>query len=81
MMPTPFSGPAGIITAPTETETPVSTCSGFQFISATLRIDWAANFGVAMVISTSIPADCRVTSWLSIVASVTSYEAVVTCLS
>src|ERR1700727_1454546 len=40
----PFSGPAGIITAPTETETPDSTCSGFQFIPAPLRIDSAAKF-------------------------------------
>ena len=71
-MPTAFSTPAGLITAPTEAETLERKCIGFQFMSATLRIIWAANFGVAAVTSTSAPEACSETAWLSMVASVIS---------
>ena len=55
MMPTPFSGPAGFITAPTEIDTLVMKNIGFQPRSWTLRIACAANFGVAATSSTSAP--------------------------
>ena len=71
-MPMPFSPPAGSMTEPAEIDTLLSTWNGCQFMSATRRIVWAANFGVAAVISVSQPDDCRLTSWLSTVASVTS---------
>ena len=46
--------------APTDVETLVSKCSGFQFMSATLRMICRANFGVATLISTSAPVFCKV---------------------
>ena len=72
MMPMPFSGPAGFITAPTEIDTLDMKNIGFQFRSCTLRIACAANFGIAATSSTSAPDACSVVIWLSIVGSVVS---------
>ena len=71
-MPIARSGPAGVITEPTEIDTLVMKCSGFQSRSAILRIICAANFGVAAVITTSAPQFFRSSACESIVASVTS---------
>ena len=71
-MPIAFSGPAGVITEPTEIDTLVMKNIGFQPRSCTLRIACAANFGVAATTSTSAPEPCRVVIWLSIVGSVGS---------
>src|SRR5277367_6434695 len=49
-MPTAFSGPAGLITVPTEADTLVMICSGFQPRSKILLIICAANFGGAAVL-------------------------------
>src|SRR6266404_8947491 len=54
-MPTPASSPAGSITVDTQTATLDRNVIGFQPISNTLRIDCAANFGVAAITSTSAP--------------------------
>src|ERR1700722_18323413 len=81
MMPTPFSGPAGVITAPTEMATFDRKNIGFQLRSCTLRIDCAANLGIAATSSTFTPWLCSVVIWLSIVGSVTSYVVVTTILS
>ena len=72
MMSCAFSKPAGLITLPTEAETLLRKCSGFQSISATFLIACAANFGVAMSTNTSAPLDFSLTMWLSIVGSVVS---------
>jgi hypothetical protein len=45
---------------------------GFQPISWTLRIDCAANFGVAAITSTSAPEAFSLTIWESMVGSWTS---------
>ena len=55
MMPCAFSKPAGLITPPTEAETLLRNCSGFQPISATFLIACAANFGVVMLTKMSAP--------------------------
>ena len=44
------------MTAPTEGETLLRKCSGFQPSSATFLIACAANFGVAMLTKTSAPS-------------------------
>ena len=52
-----FRSPPACITLPTEAETLVMICSGFQSISAIFLMACAANFGVVMLIrSTSAPA-------------------------
>ncbi len=66
------------MTEPTEIDTLVRKWFGCQPSSATFRIICAANFGVAAVSSTSAPEAFSASAWLSIVASVTSYEAVTT---
>src|SRR6266513_3155083 len=48
-MPTPASSPAGSITVDTQTATLDRNIIGFQPISYALRIDCAANFGVAAI--------------------------------
>ena len=54
-MPLAFSNPAGRNTAPTEADTLLRMCSGFQPSSATFLIACAANFGVAMLTKMSAP--------------------------
>src|SRR5882672_5802660 len=54
-MPTAFSRPAGFRTEPTEIETLLRICSGFQPISAAFLIACAANFGVVTLKNTSAP--------------------------
>jgi hypothetical protein len=71
-MPCAFSKPAGLITLPTDAETLVSRCIGFQSISEIFLIDCAANFGVVMLISTSAPVAFILTMWLSMLGSETS---------
>ena len=56
MMPCTLSKPAGFITVPTLAETLLTYCTGCQSMSATLRIAWAANLGVAMLKNTLAPA-------------------------
>ena len=68
----PFSKPAGFITVPTEAETLLRKCCGFQPISAFFLIACAANFGVVMFMKTSAPVDFSLTMWESIVGSETS---------
>ena len=58
--------PAGLMTLPTEAETLLRRCSGFQSISAIFLIACAANFGVVMLKNTSAPVDLSLTIWLSI---------------
>ena len=55
MMPTDFSIPAGRITKPTELDTLLRICVGFQPMSSALRIVCAANLGVAIVSRTLAP--------------------------
>src|ERR1019366_2052661 len=72
MMPTPFSGPAGFITAPTDIDTFDIMNIGFHARSCTLRMACADIFGSAATIRTSAPDDFRICSWLSAVGSVAS---------
>ena len=72
MMPCEFSKPAGLITLPTEAETLLRMCSGFQSISAIFLIACAANFGVVTLKNTSAPVAFSLTMWLSIEGSVVS---------
>ena len=72
MMPWAVFEPAGLITLPTEADTLLRRCSGFQPISATFLIACAANFGVVMLKNTSAPVDFSLTMWLSMVGSVVS---------
>src|SRR5579883_327688 len=72
IMPAAFSGPAGLITVPTEIDTLVMKKTGFQLRSWILRIACAANFGVAATRIASAPEDWHSVTWLSIVGSVTS---------
>jgi hypothetical protein len=67
-----LSRPAGVRTEPTETETLVRNCLGFQPESNALRIAIAANFGVDTFTNVSALLDCSVTICESTVASVTS---------
>ena len=78
MIPWLFSRPAGFITEPTEADTLLRYCAGFQPMSAALRIAWAAAFGVAMLKKTLAPESLSWMTWLSTVGSVTSK---VTCLT
>ena len=55
MMPIPFSGPAGFITAPTEIATLDRKNIGFQLRSCTFLIACAANLGIAATSSTLAP--------------------------
>ena len=71
-MPIAFSGPAGVITPPTEIATLVMKKVGFQLRSYTLRIDCAANLGIAATSSTLAPELCNSTICESIVGSVVS---------
>src|ERR1700722_16971891 len=71
-IPTDFSGPAGCITVPTEVATLVMKNVGFQLRSLTLRIDCAANFGIAATSNTLAPELCNSDICESIVASVVS---------
>ena len=50
----------------------LSTCNGFHSISTALRIDWAANFGIAVLTKTSHPAAFMLTTCDSTVASIVS---------
>ncbi len=68
----PFSKPAGFITLPTEADTLLRKCTGFQPISAFFLIACAANFGVVMLTNTSAPVAFSLTMWLSMVGSETS---------
>ena len=47
--------------------------SGFHCSSATFLIDWAANFGVGMLMKTSTPFDFRATTCESMVGTLVSY--------
>src|SRR5690348_15850439 len=73
MTPTAVSSPAGLITAATETDTLLKKNSGFQPISATLRMACAAGFGPAAAISVSALAPCSVTICESTVGSLASH--------
>src|ERR1700689_841288 len=72
IMPAPFSRPALFITVPTEFDTEVRKCVGFQPMSETLRIDCAANLGVASLPIPSAPLDCSDPTRQSTVGSVVS---------
>ncbi len=78
MMPWLLSRPAGFITEPTEADTLLRYCAGFQPISAALRIARAAALGVAMLKKTLAPGSFSWITWLSTVGSVTSK---VTCFT
>src|SRR3954466_1770618 len=71
-MPTAFSGPAGTMVDDTELETKLIRNSGFQPISSTFLMAWAANFGVPATKKASAPDDFSDTTWESMVGSVTS---------
>ena len=62
-MPLAFSSPAGLSTEPTECETLLRMCTGFQPISAALRIACAANFGVVTLKKTSAPEAFSLMIW------------------
>lgn len=71
-MPIPASSPAGSITVDTQTATLDRNVIGRQPISKALRIDCAANFGVAAITKTSAPeafsltiCESMVGSWIS----------------
>src|SRR6185503_1294994 len=61
--------PAGFITLPTETDTLLRRCIGFQPISAICLIAWAANFGVVALKKMSAPEALRLMSCESTVGS------------
>ena len=69
MMSLAFSMPAGLSTEPTELDTLLSRCNGFQPISAALRMACAANFGVVTLKNTSAPEAFRLMTWESTVGS------------
>ena len=71
-MPWLASKPAGFMTEATEAETLLRYCTGFQPMSAALRIACAANFGVEMLKKTLAPESLSWITWLSTVGSVTS---------
>src|SRR5215467_5547086 len=71
-MPSAFGNPAGRSTAPIERETLLRKCSGFQPISATFLIAWAANLGVVTSKKMSAPEACRLTIWESGLGSAVS---------
>ena len=71
-MPIAFCGPAGLMTDPTEIDTLVIKCSGFQFMSAILRIICAANLGDRRGQDTSAAGRLQADRLLSIVGSVVS---------
>ena len=68
-MPMPASGPAGCITVEIHTATLERKIIGRQPISWALRIDCAANFGVAAITNTSAPDAFSLTIWESMVGS------------
>src|ERR1700746_2568942 len=68
--PLEFWRPAGAKVAPIDEETTGRKWRGCQSISATFLMLWAANFGVAMLNSTSAPEALSFTIWLSMVGSV-----------
>ena len=72
MTPCTFSKPAGFIVVVTWPETLFRYCTGFQPISAALRMDCAANFGIEMLKKTLAPESFIWITWLSTVGSVTS---------
>ena len=72
MIPADLSRPAGASTAPTDADTALRYCSGFQPVSYALRIAWAANLGVAMLKKTSAPEALSAMICESMVGSVTS---------
>ena len=65
-MPCAFSYPAGLMTPPTDELTLETMCSGFHPSSAIFLMDWAANFGVEMLMKTSAPLALSLTMWSSI---------------
>src|SRR4051794_38773303 len=74
VMPVDLSRPAGVKTEPTDTDTFVKNCFGFQPESYALRIAIAANLGVATLRKVSALLACKVAICESTVASVVSYE-------
>jgi hypothetical protein len=68
-MPVPASIPAGSITVDIQTATLDRNVIGRQPISNALRIDCAANFGVAAITNTSAPEAFSLTTWESMVGS------------
>ena len=68
-MPVPASTPAGSITVDIHTATLERNVIGRQPISYALRIDYAANFGVAAITNTSAPEAFSFTIWESMVGS------------
>src|SRR6266487_1068566 len=81
MIPTVFSGPAGTMVDDTDVETRLMRKRGFQPIPSAFLIACAANFGVPASRRASAPDDLRVTTWESMVGSVTSYDEATTFLS
>ena len=71
-MPVPASTPAGSITVEIQTATLDRKVIGRQPISNALRIDCAANFGVAAITNTSAPEAFSLTICESMVGSVIS---------
>src|SRR5688572_8967565 len=67
-----FSMPAGFRVEATEDETLFRYCTGFQPMSAALRIACAANFGMEMLKKTLAPESLSWMIWLSTVGSVVS---------
>src|SRR5207253_1941524 len=67
------SRPAGLSTEPTEFDTLLSRCTGFQPISCAFLIACAANFGVVTLKKTSAPEFFRLTICESTVGSAGSY--------
>src|SRR6266540_2396875 len=70
--PTALSSPAGFRTVPIEDEKEETIWRGFQPISCTLLMAWAANFGVARLTKTSAPEAFRRMTWDSTVGAETS---------
>src|SRR5688572_27297979 len=70
--PCTFSKPAGFIVVLTWAETLLRYCTGFQPISAALRIDCAANFGIEILKNTLAPESFIWMVCESTVGSVTS---------
>src|SRR3954468_5656489 len=66
------SNPAGFSTEPTEFDTLLSRCTGFQPISCAFLIACAANFGVVTLKKTSAPEAFRLMICESTVGSLVS---------
>src|SRR5229473_5978190 len=72
-IPLAFSSPAGFSAIPIEVATLFRMCTGFQPISAALRIACAAYFEIVTLKNRSAPEDLRLTICESTVGSVVSY--------